>query len=154
MEKAVRQAHGPDRVVAAVLTRDLRVLLCHRSPQKKWYPNVWDLPGGHVEPGEAPPQALVRELEEELGVRIAAPALAPLEVLIIPAEGGTTGVELRIWHVTEWQGKVRNAAPEEHDQMGFYGLAELTALEMAHPALLPILTVCLQPARAGRAARP
>ena len=36
-------------VVAGVLIRDGHVLLCHRSPAREWYPDVWDLPGGHVE---------------------------------------------------------------------------------------------------------
>jgi ADP-ribose pyrophosphatase YjhB (NUDIX family) len=35
-------------VVAGLLVRDQQVLLCHRSAERKWYPNVWDLPGGHV----------------------------------------------------------------------------------------------------------
>jgi hypothetical protein len=39
-------------IVAAVLVRDGRVLLCHRSPGREWFPNVWDLPGGHVEADE------------------------------------------------------------------------------------------------------
>lgn len=42
----------PHYVVAGILTYGARVLLVHRSPLKRWYPNVSDLPGGHVEPGE------------------------------------------------------------------------------------------------------
>lgn len=58
---------GVHVVVAAVLRRRGRALLVHRSPQRRWYPDVWDLPGGHVEAGEDPAQALARELTEELG---------------------------------------------------------------------------------------
>ena len=32
------------------------------------YPNMWDLPGGHVEPGETPEQCIVREMKEEIGL--------------------------------------------------------------------------------------
>jgi len=40
-------------VSCGLLVRADRVFLVHRSPAKTWYPNVWDLPGGHVEPGES-----------------------------------------------------------------------------------------------------
>ncbi|MGV9763186.1 NUDIX domain-containing protein [Micromonospora tulbaghiae] len=48
-------ADGPGRVriVTAVLRDGDRVLLCHRSAGRRHYPDVWDLPGGHVEEGEA-----------------------------------------------------------------------------------------------------
>ena len=71
-------------VVMALLRRDDRVLLCHRSPDREWFPDVWDFPGGHVEPGERPEDALVRELAEELGVTIAAPRDAPFGTLEDP----------------------------------------------------------------------
>jgi 8-oxo-dGTP diphosphatase len=54
-----------DHVVAGLLVVGNTVLLCHRSANRRWYPNVWDLPGGHVEHGESPAAALVRELKEE-----------------------------------------------------------------------------------------
>ena len=44
-----------------------RLLLLLRSPHKKWGPGLWGLPAGHVEPGESPEQASVRENREELG---------------------------------------------------------------------------------------
>ena len=34
------------------------------------YPNMWDVPGGHVEPGETPEQCIVREMDEEMGIRL------------------------------------------------------------------------------------
>ncbi len=55
-------------VVAGALVTAGRVLLGHRSPLRHWHPDVWDLPGGHVEQGESEPQALAREMREELGV--------------------------------------------------------------------------------------
>jgi 8-oxo-dGTP pyrophosphatase MutT (NUDIX family) len=59
------------RVVLGALVREGRVLLVHRSPNKRAYPNVWDLPGGVIEFGESELSALTRELHEELGVQIA-----------------------------------------------------------------------------------
>lgn len=62
----------PERTTACgCLHRDGRVLLERRPDDAKVSPGVWDLPGGHLEPGETPEHALVRELREELGVIVA-----------------------------------------------------------------------------------
>ncbi|WP_371687503.1 NUDIX hydrolase [Micromonospora sp. KC721] len=50
---------GRARIVTAVLRDGDRVLLCHRSAGRRWYPDVWDLPGGHVDEGEDPKESLV-----------------------------------------------------------------------------------------------
>ncbi len=57
-------------VVAAVLIDQGRVLLARRAANKRIAPGKWHLPGGHVESGESPEEALRREIREELGVRI------------------------------------------------------------------------------------
>jgi mutator protein MutT len=59
------------RVVAAVVWRAGRVLLCQR-PLGKEHGGQWEFPGGKVEPGETLPQAVTRELEEELDVPVIA----------------------------------------------------------------------------------
>lgn len=56
-------------VVAAIIQRDGRVLVAQRPPTKH-YPLQWEFPGGKVEPGESPEEALRREIREELGVEI------------------------------------------------------------------------------------
>lgn len=61
---------------AAMVDGDGRVLICRR-PEGKQLAGLWEFPGGKVEPGETPEQALVRELEEELGVRAKVNCLAP-----------------------------------------------------------------------------
>jgi 8-oxo-dGTP diphosphatase len=53
-------------VVAALCERDDRVLLSQRAPHQPM-PNLWELPGGKIEPGESPTVALRREIAEELG---------------------------------------------------------------------------------------
>ena len=58
-------------VVVGALVRGGQVLLVHRSPNKRAYPDVWDLPGGLIEAGESELGALTRELHEELGVQMA-----------------------------------------------------------------------------------
>lgn len=54
-------------VVAAVIERDGRVLIAQRKRTGQ-HPLKWEFPGGKVEAGEAPEAAVVRELEEELGI--------------------------------------------------------------------------------------
>ncbi len=55
-------------VTAALIERDGRILACRRRADQP-HPLKWEFPGGKVEPGEEPPAALRRELEEELGIR-------------------------------------------------------------------------------------
>jgi 8-oxo-dGTP diphosphatase len=58
----------PTVVVAGVIEASGRILICQRPPGK-WHALKWEFPGGKAEPGEDPPQALARELDEELGIR-------------------------------------------------------------------------------------
>jgi 8-oxo-dGTP diphosphatase len=64
-------ANGPTvRVVAGLLENsDGQVLITQRRPQA-FMPLKWEFPGGKVEPGETDQQALVRELQEELGIEV------------------------------------------------------------------------------------
>jgi len=55
-------------VVAALIERDGRLLICQRRKDDV-FPLKWEFPGGKIHPGETLPEALARELEEELGVR-------------------------------------------------------------------------------------
>lgn len=57
------------RVVACVVTRGDRVLLCRR-PAHKRHGGLWEFPGGKCEPGESDAIAAARELREELGVAV------------------------------------------------------------------------------------
>ncbi len=64
-------------VACALVDADGRVLLAQR-PEGKKLAGMWEFPGGKVEPGESPEAALIRELDEELGLTTWESCLAPL----------------------------------------------------------------------------
>ncbi|MEM7139579.1 MAG: NUDIX domain-containing protein [Actinomycetota bacterium] len=112
------------RIVMAMLVDGDRLLLCHRHPGRASYPDVWDLPGGHIEPGESATAALVRELDEELGIRI-----ADDEEPLLGVSFGD--VEALVWRIDRWDGEVANRAPHEHDDIGWFRVEELDHLAMS-----------------------
>lgn len=61
----------------ALVDADGRVLIAQRPPGKT-LAGLWEFPGGKVEPGETPEEALIRELKEELGIETKPACLAPL----------------------------------------------------------------------------
>ncbi len=64
-------------VAVALIDADGRVLLSQR-PEGKALAGLWEFPGGKLEEGERPEEALIRELKEELGITVEEPCLAPL----------------------------------------------------------------------------
>jgi len=64
-------------VACALVDADKRVLLAQRPPGKS-LAGLWEFPGGKMEPGERPETTLIRELQEEIGITVAEPCLAPL----------------------------------------------------------------------------
>ncbi|MFV2087964.1 NUDIX domain-containing protein [Micromonospora sp. LOL_021] len=124
-------------VVCGALVENGAVLLVHRSPNRRAYPDLWDLPGGHVEAGESELQALAREMHEELGIRIAAESSSRLGDL--HAGSGEDALHVGVWHIRDWVGSPTNHAPEEHDDIGWVGISDLGGLPLVFgrlPALL------------------
>jgi len=56
-------------VAAALVEQDGRILMSRRRPDQS-LPGCWEFPGGKIEAGESPEQALAREIEEELGCTV------------------------------------------------------------------------------------
>lgn len=121
---------SPVPIAVAALVREGRILLVHRHPERRTYPDCWDLAGGHIEPGESPEQAVIRECGEELAVRIVNPQP-------IPMASANPGIVKHAFLVEQWEGDPVNAAPTEHDQLAWFAPADLAQLKLADPANLP-----------------
>lgn len=113
-------------IAAAALVRDGRVLLGHRHPQRQWHPNCWDVIGGHVEAGETAEQAVRRECREKLGVEIE--VAAPIDIKF-----SDPNLTMTAFVVTRWRGEPTNAAPDEHDDLGWFTPEQIAGLTLADP---------------------
>ncbi|HZV54186.1 MAG TPA: Nudix family hydrolase [Rhodocyclaceae bacterium] len=92
------------QVAAAVIERpDGSFLLGQRAPDT-FYPGYWEFPGGKVEPGETPRDALVRELREELEIEV----LQATPWIVREHVYEHAHVRLHFFRVSEWRGEVRD----------------------------------------------
>jgi 8-oxo-dGTP diphosphatase len=97
------------QVVAAILRRGEQVLICRRTARQS-HPLQWEFPGGKVEPGETPAQALARELQEELGITSASGTETERYCYQYP---GKTAITLIFFEVTAYAGEPCNLIFEE-----------------------------------------
>jgi len=88
---------------AALVDVDGRVLICRR-PEGKALAGLWEFPGGKVEAGETPEACLIRELDEELGIRVPPPCLAPFVFASHDYEG--FHLLMPLYLVRRWEGIV------------------------------------------------
>ena len=122
-------------VAAAILLREIdgntEFLLAQR-PRGKVYSGYWEFPGGKVEPGESLRQALLRELQEELGIKIdrAWPWLS-CEFTYPHAR-----VRLKFFRVTSWHGEI---LPIEHSGFVWMKIGDSAPVSPVLPANGPIL---------------
>jgi 8-oxo-dGTP diphosphatase len=92
------------QVVAALIFKDDQILVCQRT-RHQTMPLKWEFPGGKIEQGEQPRDALRRELNEELGID----ASIGEEVARIRHEyKNGSAVELRFYAVREYKGEIEN----------------------------------------------
>ena len=119
----------------ALIDVDGRVLLGQR-PEGKSMAGLWEFPGGKVEAGETPEAALIRELQEELGIDTWASCLAPLTFASHSYEDFHLLMPLFICR--KWQGIV---APKEGQKLKWVYAKELRDYPMpaADIPLIPIL---------------
>jgi 8-oxo-dGTP diphosphatase len=123
-------------VAAAVILREGgREFLLAQRPEGKVYAGYWEFPGGKVEKGETVREALVRELQEELG--ITATAATPWLTRQFTYPHAT--VRLNFWRVTAWEGEIGITAPLEHSAVAWLRCDEPPTVSPILPANDPIL---------------
>ena len=144
MAKSVKQQR-PKQVVAGLIVQDgdggRRILICQRT-QHQSMPLKWEFPGGKIESGEQPRDALKRELEEELGIdatfgdevarirhRYATGSTVELRFFLVPAFTGE--IENRIFKQIVW------AAPRELPGYDFLEADIGLVKQLASGELLP-----------------
>lgn len=117
------------RVVAALIVKDGKILACQRT-RHQVMPLKWEFPGGKIEEGEQPRDALRRELDEELGIE----AVVGDEVSRIVHEyPGGGSVELRFFEVRSYRGEMENRIFNELRWMERSELTKLDFLEADLP---------------------
>lgn len=128
-------------VAAAVIERRtadgaMEFLLGQRAPGT-FYPGYWEFPGGKVEPGETPHDALVRELQEELGIEVsrADPWLRREHVY------EHAHVRLNFFRVRQWGGELKDHV---HSALAWQRAGDLTVAPML-PANAPVLAALALP---------
>ncbi|AOF97839.1 MULTISPECIES: (deoxy)nucleoside triphosphate pyrophosphohydrolase [unclassified Sphingobium] len=121
-------------VAVALIDADGRVLLQQRPPGKAMA-DLWEFPGGKVEPGETPEAALIRELEEELGIRTHASCLAPATFASEPLDD--RHLLLLLYVCRKWEGVPH---PHHATALKWVRPAQMYALPMP-PADLPLIGI-------------
>jgi 8-oxo-dGTP pyrophosphatase MutT (NUDIX family) len=108
------------------------LLLGRRSPGKVICPDTWDVIGGHVEPGETFEDTLLREVEEEIGIR-------PLEYDEHSRHLLPQGNVLVLFHVTQWAGGEPRLRNNEHVDLRWFPIPNACTLpHLAASEYVPI----------------
>lgn len=119
----------------ALIDKDGRILIAKR-PDGKSMAGLWEFPGGKVELGETPEQALVRELSEELGIKTWNSCLAPMTFASHAYED--FHLLMLLFVCRKWEGIV---IPKEEQELKWVYSNELKNYPMppADKPLIPIL---------------
>ena len=119
-------------VACALIDADNRVLIAQR-PEGKTLSGLWEFPGGKLDAGERPEQALIRELYEELGIVVREACLAPLTFASHAYEDFHLLMPLYICR--RWEGMV---TPREGQQLAWVRAGKLRDYPMP-PADIPLI---------------
>jgi 8-oxo-dGTP diphosphatase len=125
-------------VVAAGLKDNDRRWLVQRRPVGGSHPGMWEFPGGKIDAGETPTEALVRELREELGIEVDPQSCSPISFSLLGES--EHAIVMLLFHVGQWTG---TPVPLHADAICWATVEEMKLLAM--PELdLPLLTAIAQ----------
>jgi len=116
-------------VAGALRAADGRVLM-HRRPAGKAHAGLWEFPGGKVEAAETPGFALVRELQEELGIVLDPAGMEPLGFAQQEPGEGERAIVILLYTCRSWAGQ---PAALEGGEVGWFTLEQ--AAKLAKPPL-------------------
>ena len=119
-------------VAAALIGESGRILLQQRAPDRSMA-GLWEFPGGKVEPGETPEAALVRELDEELGISVSEEALVP--ACFASAMVGDRHMTLLLYLCRDWDG---DPQPLDASALRWSAITDMQNLPMP-PADVPLV---------------
>jgi len=116
----------------ALIDTDGRVLIAQR-PEGKAMGGLWEFPGGKFEPGERPEEALIRELQEELGITVKEPCLAPFS--FASHAYADFHLLMPLYICRRWEGTPQ---PREHTALKWVWAKDLPNYKMP-PADIPLI---------------
>lgn len=131
-------------VVAAALQNPDGKFLLQKRPVGKPMAGLWEFPGGKVEDGETPESALIRELEEELGISVDITSLEPVAFASEPLDG--RHLLLLLYHCSTWEGTPES---RESTELVWTAAQDMNVAEMP-PADGPLVAQLKLHGRVGR----
>ncbi len=114
-------------VVAAALVNENNEVLLAQRPKGKRLAGKWEFPGGKVEDGESPEEALARELKEELGITVAESDLEPFWFLSHPYPEYKFHLLMPVYLCRVWKGEPK---PLTHSEIIWELPASMSELDM------------------------
>lgn len=128
-------------VTAALIRKEGKILIARRRPGIS-HAGRWEFPGGKPEVGETPEEAIVREIEEEMGIMTTVDAYFGESI----AHNGNTDIRLLVFELTWNKGEM---TPMDHDRVDWVHPKELLDYDLLEPDI-PIAHQCMKREEASR----
>ena len=113
-------------VVSAVLIKNNKIFF-QKRPKNKSMPGLWELPGGKIENYETPENAIIRELFEEIGIKVNNKDLIPFN--FISYSYSTFHLLMPIFLLKNWSGKIFS---KEKQEIKFFSYEELKIIDLVN----------------------